>query len=257
MTEGVVEEILPEWDAFARAVGARRPDAGTWCEAWTVRDVVVHQAGTAEELGRVLGGELAGDPVSTRGFEEREAPYRELDDADLWATLQRRIVELSEISQNAARDLGPDRDVAWTGRTMKVRWFPEHMREELVLHRWDLTGDDPTAVAALSEEWMTVHSVVAVGRPLLARGAADLDLDGTGRMEGRLRVSGADDVVLRVDGHGAEIALAPAAGPATIESDAATRCLFLWGRRPADPSRWSSQAGPDALRRIRTLLAGY
>ncbi|WP_372517622.1 maleylpyruvate isomerase N-terminal domain-containing protein [Mycobacterium florentinum] len=33
----------------------RRPDSGTWCEAWTVRDIVIHQAGNAEELARVLG----------------------------------------------------------------------------------------------------------------------------------------------------------------------------------------------------------
>ncbi len=24
---------------------------------------------------------------------------------------------------------------------MKVPWFAEHMREELVLHGWDITGD--------------------------------------------------------------------------------------------------------------------
>lgn len=38
-----------------------------------MRDIVVHQAGNAEELARVLGGHLAGQPVATRGFEEREA----------------------------------------------------------------------------------------------------------------------------------------------------------------------------------------
>ncbi|MFE9312098.1 hypothetical protein ACFYM5_31335 [Streptomyces sp. NPDC006706] len=43
----------------------------------------------------------------------------------------------------------------------------------------------------------------------------------------------------------------------TIESDAATRVLLLWGRRPADPTRWHSTAGPEALRRVRTLLGGY
>lgn len=38
-----------------------------------MRDVVVHQAGNAEELARVLGAHLAGEPVATRGFEERKA----------------------------------------------------------------------------------------------------------------------------------------------------------------------------------------
>ncbi len=83
----LVAELLPEWEPFAAAVQARWPSAGTWCEAWTVRDIVVHQAGNAEELGRVLHGHLNGRPVATRSFEEREAPYRTLDDSDLWSAL--------------------------------------------------------------------------------------------------------------------------------------------------------------------------
>jgi hypothetical protein len=43
---------FPEWQPFLDAVRQRRPDAGTWCEAWTVRDIVIHQAGNAEELAR-------------------------------------------------------------------------------------------------------------------------------------------------------------------------------------------------------------
>ena len=44
---------------------------------------------------------------------------------------------------------------------------------------------------------------------------------------------------------------------AAIETDAAARALLLWGRRPADPSRWRSDVGPEALRRVRSLLRGY
>nr|BFD87304.1 hypothetical protein StreXyl84_67050 [Streptomyces sp. Xyl84] len=58
-------------------------------------------------------------------------------------------------------------------------------------------------------------------------------------------------------GGGCSIRLAAPEGPATIESDAATRVLLLWGRRPADPSRWHSSAGPQALRKVRALLSGY
>lgn len=257
MTNAVVEETLPEWEPFAAAARDRRPDAGTWCEAWTVRDIVAHQAGTAAELARVLGGHLAGKPVATRGFEEREAPYRAMDDEDLWGAVVRRVTELGEVSDSAIRDLGPDVDVAWTGRTMKVAWFAEHMRQELVLHRWDLTGDDATAQAALSEPWLTAHSVVAVGRPLLARGAASLELPESGRIEGRLRVAGTDDVVVTATRDATSLSFGPAEGPATIESDAGTRCLFLWGRRPGDPSRWSSGAPRAELRQVRALLAGY
>jgi hypothetical protein len=256
MMKALVEEVLPEWEPFATAVRDRSPDTGTWCEAWTVRDVVVHQAGNAEELARALEGHMAGNPLPTRRFEEREASYRALNEADLWSTLVRRVQQLSEITEAATRQMGPDTDVPWSGRTMKVSWFAEHMREELVLHRWDLTGDDPTARAALAEPWMTEHSVIAVGRPLLARGAAGLDL-ASGRVEGRLRVDGADDVVVAATPEGNSISLVTPEGLATIETDAATRCLFLWGRRPNDPSRWRSCADPGTLQQVRLLLSGY
>src|SRR5438270_10226142 len=110
--KALVEEILPEWEAFASAVRDRRPDSGTWCEAWTVRDIVIHQAGNAEELARVLAGHLAESPVPTRSFDEREGPYRAMSDEDLWLALLGRIEELSEVLDTAARDLEADEDVA-------------------------------------------------------------------------------------------------------------------------------------------------
>ena len=87
MVSRIDHERFPEWQPFIDAVQQRRPDAGTWCEAWTVRDIVIHQAGNAEELARVLGAHLAGEPVATRGFEEREAPLRAMNDTDLWTAL--------------------------------------------------------------------------------------------------------------------------------------------------------------------------
>ena len=257
MSTARLDDVLPEWKAFAAAVRDRRPDAGTWCEAWTVRDVVIHQAGNAEELTRVLSQELKGDPVPTRGFEEREAPYRAMDDDDLWSALVAGVEQLSEVSVAATNEMGASTEVSWTGRRMQVSWFAEHMREELVLHRWDITGDDAIAATALAEPWMTTHSVVAVGRPLLDRGAAALGLGGDDRLEGRLRVKGCDDVVVVATTDSTEISLARPQGAATIESDAATRCLFLWGRRPADPSRWTSREAPERLRQVRRLLSGY
>jgi hypothetical protein len=80
MTSTIDADRFPERAPFADAVRARRPETGTWCEAWTVRDIVVHQAGNAEELARVLRAHLEGNPVSTRSFEEREPPFRALSD---------------------------------------------------------------------------------------------------------------------------------------------------------------------------------
>jgi hypothetical protein len=82
---------------------------------------------------------------------------------------------------------------------------------------------------------MTTHSVVAVGRPLLAKGVKQLRPGE--RIEARLGVPGTDDVL--------------------AETDAAARVLLLWGRRPADPSRICSRVGPEILGRLRQLLSGY
>jgi Mycothiol maleylpyruvate isomerase N-terminal domain len=251
---------FPEWQPFVDAVQQRRPDAGTWCEAWTVRDIVAHQAGNAEELARVLRAHLEGEPVGTRGFEEREGPLRALNDADLWDALHDRMAALNEVAaagEGIAGDLA-DTDVAWTGRTMKVPWFAEHMREELVLHGWDITGDcdtSPTFKAGLGEPWMTAHSVAAVGRPLLAKGAKQLRPGE--RIEARLRVPGTDDILISADADQTYFGMTDPEGPATLETDAAARVLLLWGRRPGDPSRICSGAGPETLGQVRRLLSGY
>ncbi|MFF3912115.1 maleylpyruvate isomerase N-terminal domain-containing protein [Streptomyces sp. NPDC001852] len=256
MIPSKVEETLPELAPFVHAVQGRRRDDGTWCEAWTVRDVLIHQTGNAEELARVLRAFHAGAPVETRGF-DRETPFRRMSDSELWATFLNRCEQLTEVAAAAEQDLAPDTEVMWTGRSVTVPFFAEHMREELILHRWDLTGDDRTAVQALNEPWMTEHSVVSVGRPLLEKGRSGLELGPDGRVEGRLRTPGMDDVVVSADAGGGSIRLAAPEGPATIESDAAVRVLLLWGRRPADPNRWHSSAGPETLRRVRALLGGY
>jgi uncharacterized protein (TIGR03083 family) len=253
MSGKIDTDRFPEWQPFLDAVQQRRPDAGTWCEAWTVRDIVAHQSGNAEELARVLGAHLEGEPVETRGF-EREDPFRAMNDTDLWAALHDKMATLNEVAE--ASDAVPaDTDVAWTGRTMKVPWFAEHMREELVLHGWDITGDDAAAQARMAEPWMTTHSVVAVGKPLLARGAKQLRPGE--RIDARLRVAGSDDVVVSADTDRTTIGLADPDGPATLETDAAARVLLLWGRRPADPSRICSRVGPETLGRVRSLLSGY
>ncbi len=122
----------------------------------------------------MLGAHLAGEPVATRGFAEREASLRAMNETDLWAALHRNMATLNEVAEAA---------------------------------------DDVPA--------------------------------------------GADDVVVDADANRTTIRLADPDGPATLETDAATRVLVLWGRRPADPSRICSRVGPETLGRVRSLLAGY
>jgi hypothetical protein len=102
---------------------------------------------------------------------------------------------------------------------------------------------------------MTTHSVVAVGRPLLAKGVKQLRPGE--RIQARMRVSGTDDVLVDAQTDRSTLALAEPEGAATLETDAAARVLLLWGRRPADPSRICSRVGPETLGRLRLLLSGY
>jgi hypothetical protein len=257
MISATAHEALPELDAFIHAAQSRRPDAGTWCEAWTTRDVLVHQTGNAEEMARVFAAHLAGSPVETRSFEVREEQFRALEDAALWAAFVDRCEHLAEVCAGGEQELSPAEQITWTGRIVTPAFFAEHMRSELVLHRWDLTGDDDTNTHSLAESWMTTHTVLLVGKPLLRRGAAGLTLAAGEQLEGRLRSPGTDDVVVTATAEGNDVTFAKPEGPATIECDPAVRALFLWGRRPADVTRWHSSAGPEELRRVRTLLSGY
>ena len=77
-----------------------------------MRDIVVHQTGNVEELARVLGADLAGDAVETRRFEEREAPLRAMNDAELWAAFVDRMGYHSEVAEDAEGGLPADTDVA-------------------------------------------------------------------------------------------------------------------------------------------------
>lgn len=257
MVSARLESVLPEWEGFAHAVQARRPDAGTWCAGWTVRDVLVHLTGNSDELHRVLAAHMAGQPVDTRGFEERERPYRAMTDGELWKAFADNCERLCDLAEAAVADLPADIAIGWTGRLVTPRFFAEHLRSEMVLHRWDLTDDDGTTTHWLTQPWMTEHSVWDVGKPLLARGSAGMDLGPDGCFEGRLRSPGTDDILVTATTAGNTIKFVAPEGDATIECDPAVRVLLLWGRRPADGSRWHSQAGPEALGQIRTLLSGY
>jgi hypothetical protein len=139
---------FPEWQPFVEAVQQRRPDAGTWCEAWTVRDIVAHQAGNAEELARVLGAHLESEPVGTRNFEEREGPLRALNDADLWNALLDRMATLNEVAV-AAEGVPADTDVAWTGRTIRCPGSPSTCAKNSSC----TAGTSPETMLRLKRDW--------------------------------------------------------------------------------------------------------
>ena len=69
------------------------PDVVSACEGWTAHELTAHLASTAAEITRHLAPYLQGDEVpTTRAFEEREPPYRSMDDD----TLCRRLLDEEE-----------------------------------------------------------------------------------------------------------------------------------------------------------------
>lgn len=225
----------------------------TACFGWTAHELTAHLAAGAAEMALTLEAYSEGRPVPpTRGFEEREAPYRRIEDAELRLSLLAAF-ERETASLEAVLAAEPSAVVPWTGRDVPVAAFVTHAGSELALHRWDLVGDDPTSVQLLSQPEFTAHAVFALGRVLAARGAllpADLRIV--------LRSAGAPDVLLVGDEAGTRLEFAHDGDhDAPIAADADARLLLLWGRRPSDPGRVRVPGGAELLAQVQSVLAGY
>jgi hypothetical protein len=73
-----------EAEAFLDALQHSAPEAVSACAGWTCHDVTAHLTAAAAEVTRHLEPHLRGDKVpKTATFEEREPPYRAMDDAIL------------------------------------------------------------------------------------------------------------------------------------------------------------------------------
>jgi uncharacterized protein (TIGR03083 family) len=232
--------VHAELKALAAVLGDLEPTAPTACAEWTVHDLVAHLAAGAKETAELVEGHLAGQPARpTRGFDERERPFRALAHDEL-------LVALAEQSRRklAALDALADRDdhdaVAFTGTTMTAAQFQTHARSEAALHRWDLVGDDDLSHQLLGQPELTRHAVAVLNAmPVLDESARIRQSPEPRRIV--LTSPGQPDVVIEARPAGArfelveEQAVADRDGPATgdilLATDAANRLLILWGRR--------------------------
>jgi hypothetical protein len=246
---------ISETQAFLEALDSRPPNALTACRGWTVHDLTAHITAGADEIARIFEAYRDGDPSpATRTFEEREPPYRAMDDAALRKHLFTASVRMTT-AMDAVLSREPDATIPFTGRPFKGATFAMHGRSELAIHRWDMVGDDEVSWRLLSQPELTAHAVHAMGALLFQRGCAAVPAPLY--LNARLRVAGHDDVVIE-SAHGASsLRVAAAEGDAALESDAAARLLFIWGRRPGDPSRLRSSLDSAAHRSLDGLLAGF
>ena len=242
-----------EANAFLAALERTSPDAITACSGWTAHEIVAHLAAAGIEVALNLEAYGEGRSIpSTRGFEEREAPFREMNDHLLRLELPKSIARMSS-ALDAVLSNEPDAVVPWTGRQMVVKTFLTHLRSEFAIHRFDLIGDDEITKELLAQPDLTNHAVTVLGKALLLRASNPESR----AFRATIASPGASDVAVVVDAEGSRLIHAEDLSEPSVIGDQAARLLFLWGREPGDPSRLKAPGGPDVLRRLQTLLAGY
>jgi hypothetical protein len=234
------------------------PQALTACPEWTVHDIGAHLAGVYEEVTRHVQAYAAGTPLrSTRSFEEREAPFKELSAPELLRTVDR---EEQRMRQEIRAVIGaePDATLWWTGRWMRVDAFLSHLRSECAIHRWDMYGEDEVSMKLLQQFDLFKHAVTNIGsKPLCARGITKYGNALSG-LSARVRTEGLPDLRIEVTDSVPTWDLVDPADEPTIISDQGARLLLLWGRSPATPAtRLQATGANDDVLRLRRLLSGY
>jgi hypothetical protein len=214
-----------------------RPDASTACSAWSVHDIVAHLAAGAKEHADLIEHRLSGRPErATRGFEERELPFRALDHD----TLMGRLVDEISRKQRAYEALAASEDpsIAFTGTRLTKEKSALHSRSEAALHRWDITGDDDTSQTLLSQPELASHAVWVLDNMAVL----DESAQALGARAGRtapatvaFRAASQPDIVLTLSQTGSRFQIIPESADAdmvlTMRAD--HRPLVLWGRKPA------------------------
>jgi len=246
-----------EAEAFLITVQDLPPTALTSCNGWDVHYVAAHIAGSYDEAARHVEAYGDGEPLSsTRSFEEREPPYRELSPAQLLTRCEQAEERMRRaVLQVIATE--PEAELFWTGRMMRVDAFLYHLRNECAIHRWDMVGDDETSRHLLTQPDLLTHSVRSVGaRPLCARGLA-LGALGERPLQARIRTASQPDLLITANGQEPSFQLCPPDGDALIEGDQAARLLMLWGRKPSPPHRLIAHGPDKEVERLQRLLSGY
>ena len=196
--------------------------------------------------------ERVGPVPATRSFEEREAPFRAMEDAKLRSEFPRSIDRIAA-PLDTVPDAEPDAVVSWIGRQMVVATFVTHLRSELALHRWDLVCDEETSQSLFGQPELTDHAAAVLGQALVERGATAASAG----FSAVIAAPGASDLAAVIDGDGPRLERSDARLEPAVVGDSAARLLFLWGRQPGDPRRLVAPGGVEALATLRSLLAGY
>ena len=243
--------------AFAEAAHAAPENLMTACRGWTAHDLVAHTIAGGAEIARLIQLHLDGEPSGpTISFEDREPAFRALPYRDLLELIT--VDGIFDLLQ-AMVDADTDALLDFTGWAMDVDTLALHVRSELAIHRWDLTGSDPTSVELLSQPDLTAHAVRALSNfdGIAERGETrtrSLAAEGNAAMEARLRVDGEPDVVIVASAESTDLRLAEPDQVPAVTTDSAGRLLMLWGRQPPAIHQSTTDLGHEALSTIQRWL---
>lgn len=237
-------------EAFLTSLQSLPSDAPTACAGWTAHEVAAHLAAGIEEVAELIEDTVNEAPSRpTRGFEEREAPYRAMDDADV----RDALVKIIERATTALAAQDEKRvSVAFFDRSWTAEEFGLHTGNEFAMHRWDIIGDDElgdtfmTPPHAVASALKTLNTLTVLEEAPTARAAR------AGLTDARivLRCPDQPDIAFVVDPAGAaHLEMAdgePSTGDVVVSTDTVNRLLTLWGRRSSrrpvtvtgDPALW-------------------
>lgn len=235
--------------AFAQALQSTDSHSPTRCAGWTVHELTAHLAAGSAEIADLIELELSGAPTRpTRDFEEREAPYRELEPKKVRREFFRQALRAT-VAVDRLSQAGPNRRVAFTGALLDAPALVLHSESELILHRWDVVGNDDISIRALSDPRFGAHAATTV-----AAMQPNVFPPRAGERETViLRSPGGTDVAVT---GGSVTTIEPAPHDAThtvVECHPAARTLLLWGRCP-QPGLPEPVGDPEAVAAVTAML---
>lgn len=225
-----------------------------------MHEIVAHLTAGAVALADQAGAYLEGKPIPPFGsWEERDARFRALDDAELHDALDASESQMTKaLAAIAATDHAAV--IPGGGWGFSVDHLAIHMRQEFALHRWDLVGDDALSSELLAQPELLEHSISLMDRWLLARGLQNEGAADT-PFSAWIRCSGEPDLLIEVSGGRGRMRFEPYregdGGGGFVEADPAARLLLIWGRHPSDARRITSTLSAAALARLVALLSGF
>lgn len=241
-------------EAFLSTLHSLPADAPIACEGWTTHEVAAHLAAGIEEVAELIEDAVDQSPTrTTRGFEEREAPYRAMADVDVREAMV-KIIDRANAALGAQAEKGVTVEFFerhWTAQEMGV-----HASNEFAMHRWDMIGDDELGDEFMSPLHVTQSAIKTLNslEVLEERPTARAGRSGLTDTRIVLRCPDQPDIALSVDDKGAgafELSDGePLHGDVLVETDTVNRLLTLWGRRSSaravaitgDPDLWPSVA---------------